>query len=63
MGEGGDGGDRRDEQWTARVAEFTAELGCAHGLSETFRGSAGGQGGEAERGDETGSGADERGSQ
>jgi hypothetical protein len=43
-------GDRADQERTAGVAEFTADLGRPHGLPQPFRRCAGGEVGEAERG-------------
>jgi hypothetical protein len=52
------GGDGANQERSAGVAEFAADLGGAHGLAEPARWGGGGEGGEAEGGDDAGTDAD-----
>ncbi|MGX1471405.1 UNVERIFIED_CONTAM: hypothetical protein RKD50_000213 [Streptomyces canus] len=61
--EGRHGGNTGDEQGAAGVTEFTAQLGRAHRLAHALLWGGGGEGGEAERRDQSGAGADEGGGQ
>jgi hypothetical protein len=55
--EAGWGGDGANQERSAGVAEFAADLGSAHGLTQAARWG-GGEGREAEGGDDAGADAD-----